>query len=120
MISLKFETLGIHMNNLLVNLVWMMLCYLQKESQIYQDARTLEEFFDHLLEKWLPAYAYDSSLPSDEDSESPPQKKYRRIVLPEWRELYAASGSGVGADQHSEHVSNMETASDKENFVCGQ
>lgn len=120
MISLKFEMLGIHMNILHVNLVWMILCYLQKESQIYQDARTLEEFFDHLLEKWLPAYAYDSTLPSDDESDSPPQKKYRRIVLPEWRELYAASGSTVGADQHSEHVSNMETASDKENFVCGQ
>jgi len=120
MISLKSEMLVIHVNNLLMNLVWMILCYLQKESQIYQDARTLEEFFEHMLEKWLPAYAYDPTLPSDDESDSPPQKKYRRIVLPEWRELYAAGGSGVAADQHSEHVSNMETASDKENFVCGQ
>ncbi|PNF34792.1 hypothetical protein B7P43_G03734 [Cryptotermes secundus] len=54
-----------------------------KESQIYQDARTLEEFFEHLLEKWLPGYAYDSALPSDDESDSPPQKKFRRIVLPE-------------------------------------
>jgi hypothetical protein len=54
-----------------------------KESQIYQDARTLEEFFEHMLEKWLPTYAYDPTLPSDDESDSPPQKKYRRIVLPE-------------------------------------
>jgi hypothetical protein len=101
-------------------MVWITLCHLQKESQIYQDARTLEEFFDHLLEKWLPAYAYDSTLPSDDESDSPPQKKYRRIVLPEWHELYAANGSGVGVTQHNEQVSNMETASDKENFMFGQ
>jgi hypothetical protein len=108
------------MHTVLVNLVWIILHHLQKESQIYQDARTLEEFFDHLLEKWLPAYAYDSTLPSDDESDSPPQKKYRRIVLPEWHELYAASGSGVGVAQHNEHVSNMEAASDKENFMCSQ
>ena len=103
-----------------MNLLWIILCHLQKESQIYQDARTLEEFFDHLLEKWLPAYAYDSTLPSDDESDLPPQKKYRRIVLPEWHELYAPSGSGLGAAQHNEHFSTRETASDKENFMCGQ
>jgi hypothetical protein len=57
--------------------------HLQKESQIYQDARTLEEFFDHLLEKWLPGCAYDPTVPSDEESESPPQKKFRRIISSE-------------------------------------
>jgi len=96
------------------------MCYLQKESQIYQDARTLEEFFDQLLEKWLPTYAYDSTLPSDEESDSPPQKKYRRIILPEWRELYAPSGSGVGASQHNEDVSYMGTPGDKQNCMCSQ
>jgi hypothetical protein len=66
-----------------MNLFYITLYHLQKDSQIYQDARTLEEFFDHLLEKWLPTYAYDSTLPSDDETDSPPQKKYRRIVLPE-------------------------------------
>jgi hypothetical protein len=59
-------------------------------------------------------------LPSDEESDSPPQKKYRRIILPEWRELYAPSGSGVGASQHNEDVSYMGTPGDKQNCMCSQ
>lgn len=51
---------------------------LQKESQIYHDAKTLEEFFNQLLEKWLPAYAYEH-IESDDDFVNPPQRKYRRI-----------------------------------------
>jgi hypothetical protein len=66
-----------------IKLFQISLCHLQKESQIYQDARTLEEFFDHLLEKWLPGYAYDTTLPSDDESDAPPQKKFRRIVSSE-------------------------------------
>ncbi|XP_049937524.1 E3 ubiquitin-protein ligase TRIM33-like isoform X2 [Schistocerca serialis cubense] len=50
------------------------------ESQVYQDAKTLEEFFDSLLQKWLPQYAYDTTAGSDDDCLSPPQKRQRRIV----------------------------------------
>lgn len=102
------------MHGMIVELFQILLCHLQKESQIYQDARTLEEFFEHLLEKWLPGYAYDSALPSDDESDSPPQKKFRRIVLPEWRELCAPSGSGVGASQHNESINNTETLGEKQ------
>lgn len=29
---------------------------------MYNDAKTLEEFFDQMLEKWLPMYAFDETL----------------------------------------------------------
>nr|CAD7461801.1 unnamed protein product [Timema tahoe] len=52
-----------------------------KESQVFQDAKSLEEFFDSLLEKWLPAYAYDVEAGSDDDSlDNQPHRKYRRIL----------------------------------------
>ncbi|XP_076664091.1 E3 ubiquitin-protein ligase TRIM33 [Andrena cerasifolii] len=54
------------------------------ESQVYQEARNLEEFFEKLLLKWAPNYAYDDpflSADKDEDEEVfPPNRKYRRIV----------------------------------------
>ncbi|XP_076646892.1 E3 ubiquitin-protein ligase TRIM33 isoform X2 [Halictus rubicundus] len=54
------------------------------ESQVYQEARNLEEFFEKLLLKWAPNYAYDDpflSADRDEDEEVfPPNRKYRRIV----------------------------------------
>ncbi|XP_051157508.1 E3 ubiquitin-protein ligase TRIM33-like isoform X2 [Leptopilina boulardi] len=54
------------------------------ESQIYQEARNLEEFFEKLLLKWAPNYAYDDpflAAEGDEDEEvAPPNRKYRRII----------------------------------------
>ncbi|KOX76823.1 E3 ubiquitin-protein ligase TRIM33 [Melipona quadrifasciata] len=54
------------------------------ESQVYQEARNLEEFFEKLLLKWAPNYAYDDpflSADKDEDEEVfPPNRKYRRIL----------------------------------------
>ncbi|XP_015174099.1 PREDICTED: E3 ubiquitin-protein ligase TRIM33-like [Polistes dominula] len=54
------------------------------ESQVYQEARNLEEFFEKLLLKWAPNYAYDDPFLSanrEEDEEVfPPNKKYRRII----------------------------------------
>lgn len=56
---------------------------LQKESPIYSDAKSLEEFLDMLLEKWVPSLAYDDSPdnPGDDDCSAP--KRLRR-TLPEW------------------------------------
>lgn len=54
------------------------------DSQVYQEARNLEEFFEKLLLKWAPNYAYDDPFlapEKDEDEEVfPPNKKYRRII----------------------------------------
>lgn len=54
------------------------------DSQVYQEARNLEEFFEKLLLKWAPSYAYDDpflSADKDEDEEVfPPNRKYRRII----------------------------------------
>lgn len=52
------------------------------DSQVYQEARNLEEFFEKLLLKWAPNYAYDDPFPDkDEDEEVfPPNRKYRRII----------------------------------------
>ena len=49
---------------------------LQKESQVYQDAKIMEEFFERLLTRWLPDYAFDQYF-SDDDQ--PPVKKYKKI-----------------------------------------
>lgn len=46
---------------------------------MYKDGKTLEAFFDQQLEKWLPAYAYETFCDDEEDI-SPPNKKYRRII----------------------------------------
>lgn len=46
---------------------------MQKESQVYSDAKSLEEFLDMLLEKWVPALAYD-----DTDTEPSVPKRLKR------------------------------------------
>ncbi|XP_018326695.1 E3 ubiquitin-protein ligase TRIM33 [Agrilus planipennis] len=46
--------------------------YNDENTQVYQDAKTLEKFFDEQLEKFLPEHAYDEFRP--------PPKKFRRIV----------------------------------------
>ncbi|XP_011140304.1 E3 ubiquitin-protein ligase TRIM33 [Harpegnathos saltator] len=54
------------------------------DSQVYQEARNLEEFFEKLLLKWAPNYAYDDPfLATDKDEEEevfPPNRKYKRII----------------------------------------
>ncbi|XP_046430107.1 E3 ubiquitin-protein ligase TRIM33 [Neodiprion fabricii] len=54
------------------------------ESQVYQEARNLEEFFEKLLLKWAPIYAYDDPFLTAEGEEEeevfPPNRKYRRII----------------------------------------
>ena len=51
---------------------------------MYQEARSLEEFFEKLLLKWAPNYAYDDpflAAEGDEDEEVfPPNRKYRRVL----------------------------------------
>ncbi|CAD6224100.1 GSCOCG00005481001-RA-CDS [Cotesia congregata] len=52
------------------------------ESSVYQQARSLEEFFEKLLLKWAPNFAYDDPLLTPEEDEDlfPPHRKYRRII----------------------------------------
>jgi len=45
-----------------------------KESQVYSDAKSLEEFLDMLLEKWIPSLAYDDT---DMDLPSAPKRLKR-------------------------------------------
>lgn len=58
--------------------------YFQVDSQVYQQAHNLKEFFEKLLIKWVPNYTYDDLFltnDADEDEEVfPPNKKYRRII----------------------------------------
>ncbi|KAJ8913021.1 hypothetical protein NQ315_002036, partial [Exocentrus adspersus] len=51
--------------------------YNPEDSQVYSDAKFLEQFFDEQLEKFLPEYAYENF---EEDDIRPPNKKYRRIM----------------------------------------
>lgn len=59
---------------------------LQEGSQVFNDAKNLEEFFDQMLEKWLPMYAFDNSLRAQEDSDDdpfggpPPAKKSKKMI----------------------------------------
>ncbi|XP_076256147.1 E3 ubiquitin-protein ligase TRIM33-like isoform X2 [Rhynchophorus ferrugineus] len=48
------------------------------DTQVYADAKVLEKFFDEQLEKFLPAYAYETF--EEDDEIRPPNKKYRRII----------------------------------------
>ncbi|CAH1978376.1 unnamed protein product [Acanthoscelides obtectus] len=52
------------------------------DSQVYQDAKTLEKFFDEQLEKFLPEFAYEQfNDDEEEDAElRPPGRKYRKVV----------------------------------------
>ncbi|XP_044748323.1 transcription intermediary factor 1-alpha-like isoform X2 [Coccinella septempunctata] len=51
--------------------------YNSADSLVYQDAKTLEKFFDEQLEKFLPEYAYENF---EDDAGAPPIKKVRRAV----------------------------------------
>uniref|UniRef100_A0A1B6EGQ1 Uncharacterized protein n=1 Tax=Clastoptera arizonana TaxID=38151 RepID=A0A1B6EGQ1_9HEMI len=53
-----------------------------RESQIYSDAKSLEEFLDMLLEKWVPSLAYDDSVIPVADDDCSEPKRLRR-TLPE-------------------------------------
>lgn len=52
-----------------------------KESQVYNDAKSLEEFLDTLLEKWVPSLAYDDSPQTSQEEEGPPPKRLRRGLV---------------------------------------
>lgn len=54
---------------------------MQKESQVYSDAKSLEEFLDMLLEKWVPTLAYDDTAPNSE-----PAPKRMRRAQQDWPE----------------------------------
>lgn len=67
----------------------------QSDSQVYGDAKTLEEFFEHLLLKWLPNFDFsktngdpdaeglqeDLDLGSDGGEQAPPAKRPKRNIL---------------------------------------
>lgn len=55
--------------------VWFI--YLQEDTQVYNDAKMLEKFFDEQLQKFLPEYVYSLE---DDDNIQPPCKKYKRII----------------------------------------
>lgn len=48
---------------------------MQKDTEIYQNAKILEDFFEQLLEKWLVDYAFDSMDNVDEPDTPQPKKK---------------------------------------------
>ncbi|XP_075234679.1 transcription intermediary factor 1-alpha-like isoform X2 [Lycorma delicatula] len=59
--------------------------YNPKESQVFTDAKTLEEYLDIMLEKWVPSLAYDAYLQSfqdeeEEDESIQPLKRIRRAI----------------------------------------
>jgi hypothetical protein len=62
------------------------ICSRQEGSSIYNNAKTLEEFFDQMLEKWLPIYGLDDSLrlhafdfnEDDDDLGEPPHKRSKK------------------------------------------
>ena len=51
---------------------------MQKETEIYQNAKILEDFFEQLLEKWLPQYAFDSFEDDDDDQLTSESKKRKK------------------------------------------
>nr|XP_045613076.1 E3 ubiquitin-protein ligase TRIM33-like isoform X2 [Procambarus clarkii] len=46
-----------------------------KDTEIYQNAKILEDFFEQLLEKWLTDYAFDAMDTIDEPDTPEPKKK---------------------------------------------
>lgn len=52
--------------------------YNEEGTQVYNDAKQLEKFFDEQLEKFLPQYAYENF--DHDDDIQPPTKKYKRII----------------------------------------
>ena len=61
----------------IIIIIFFLLFFLQKDTEIYQNARILEDFFDQLLEKWLPQYAFDAFDETDEP-QSPEAKKRKK------------------------------------------
>lgn len=56
---------------------------LQSDSQVYGDAKTLEEFFEHLLLKWLPNYNFPkANCESDDESMQEEQVTDNGDILP--------------------------------------
>lgn len=53
-------------------------CLLQPDSQIYKDAKRLEQFFDAALLKWLPELAQWSGEGEPPPPPPPPAKRARR------------------------------------------
>lgn len=53
---------------------------LQKDTEIYQNAKILEDFFEQLLEKWLMDYAFDTMDTLQEDPDTPEPKKKRKLL----------------------------------------
>ncbi|XP_065215933.1 E3 ubiquitin-protein ligase TRIM33-like [Planococcus citri] len=56
----------------------------EEGSQVYNDAKNLEEFFDQMMGKWLPMYAFDNGAQDDTGDESfsgpPPAKKSKKLT----------------------------------------
>jgi len=52
--------------------------YNEEGTQVFNDAKTLEKFFDEQLEKFLPLFAYENF--EEDDDVQPPAKKYKRII----------------------------------------
>lgn len=88
---------------------------LQKESQVYSDAKTLEEYLDIMLEKWVPSLAYDAYLQSfpneeeeEEDESIQPLKRIRRAIS-DWPEpLTPLDLPGVTVSQPPDNGDLME------------
>lgn len=51
-----------------------------KDTEIYQNAKILEDFFEQLLEKWLTDYAFDTMETLQEDPDTPEPKKKRKLL----------------------------------------
>ncbi|XP_064111498.1 E3 ubiquitin-protein ligase TRIM33-like [Macrobrachium nipponense] len=49
-----------------------------KDTEIYQNAKILEEFFEQLLEKWLVDYAFDAMDEETTDAPDTPQPKKKK------------------------------------------
>lgn len=49
-----------------------------KDTEIYQNAKILEEFFEQLLEKWLVDYAFDAMEEETIDAPDTPQPKKKK------------------------------------------
>lgn len=52
---------------------------MQKDTEIYQNAKILEDFFEQLLEKWLTDYAFDT-LENIDDPDTPEPKKKKKLM----------------------------------------
>ncbi|XP_068214823.1 E3 ubiquitin-protein ligase TRIM33-like isoform X2 [Palaemon carinicauda] len=64
-----------------------------KDTEIYQNAKILEEFFEQLLEKWLVDYAFDAMEEENLDAPDTPQPKKKK-----------KNKEGVGASEALLHI----------------